>query len=116
MSYCENCRKKFIRPSMGRPKKFCSDQCRRDAHNARRSGYSTAKKAKSKTIHLVPKKRSALTNETQAWADYVLETWPLDGVERRLLMLAIDCWDRNSGPRFGSQSGRGPTLLACWPN
>ena len=93
MAYCENCEKKFIRPGMGRPKKFCSDQCRRDAHNARRAGYSTAKRAKNKTIQLVPKKRAALTDKTQAWADYVLRTWPLDGVERRLLRIAVDCWD-----------------------
>ncbi len=93
MAYCENCQEKFSRPSMGRPKKFCSDQCRRDHHNAARAGHSTAKKAKNKTFHLVPKKRSALTDKTQAWADYVLETWPLDGVERQLLRLAVDCWD-----------------------
>lgn len=93
MANCENCQKKFSRPKMGRPKKFCSDQCRRDAHNARRAGYSTATPAKNKTFHLVPKTRPALTAETQAWEDYVLETWPLDGVERRLLRLAVDCWD-----------------------
>ncbi len=93
MTHCENCGERFIPQKMGRPKKFCSDQCRRDAHNARRAGYSTAKKAKNKTFHLVPKKRSALTGKTQAWADYVLKTWPLDGVERQLLRLAVDCWD-----------------------
>ena len=93
MALCENCGEKFIRPGMGRPKKFCSDQCRRDHHNSRRTGYSTAKSPKKKTIHLVPKKRSASTDKTQAWADYVLETWPLDGAERRLLRLAVDCWD-----------------------
>jgi len=93
MAFCENCGEKFIRPGMGRPKKFCCDQCRRDAHNARRTGYSAAKRAKNKTLHLVSKKRPAFTVETAAWADYVLETWPLDGVERRLLRLAVDCWD-----------------------
>ncbi len=93
MANCENCEEKFSRPSMGRPKKFCSDQCRRDAHNARRAGYSTAKKAKNKTIQLVTKKRPESTEGTRAWADYVLRTWPLDGVERRLLRLAVDCWD-----------------------
>ena len=93
MKRCENCGEKFIRQKMGRPKKFCSDQCRRDAHNSRRAGYSTAKRAKNKALHLVPKKRAELKNETQAWADYVLETWPLDGAERRLLRLAVDCWD-----------------------
>ncbi len=94
MKHCENCGEKFISKHMGRRRKFCSDQCRRDAHNAQRAGYSTAKSAKKKIVHLVPKTRgSASTNKTQAWADYVILTWPLDGVERRLLRLAVDCWD-----------------------
>jgi phage terminase small subunit len=26
------------------------------------------------------------------WREYVVRTWPLDGVEQRILTLACDCW------------------------